>query len=227
MRGDRLLIEPRHRKAAHCIAPIIQERLAREPRPFIVAIAGESGSGKSELASALADALAASGIHAVILQQDDYFALPPITNNRARRDDINRVGSGEVRLDSLDRDLRSIASGRRVIDKPLVFYSEDRIGREQFDVGGAQVVLVEGTYVALLKAVHLRVFINRTYQETASDRLRRAREAQDAFLERVLEIEHKAVSKEKDVADLVVTADFDVILRSTVAIERAKKDEPK
>jgi len=208
------------------MAPVIRDQLAHGPRPFIVAIAGESGSGKSELACALADALSASGIESVILQQDDYFALPPLTNDRARRADITRVGPAEVRLDALDRDLRSIADGRRVIDKPLVFYSDDRIGSEVLDVSEAQVVLVEGTYVGLLDAVHLRVFIDRTYLETASDRLRRGREAQDSFLERVLEIEHRVISKEKDRADLVVTTEFDVTIPSGRPIAQTREEGP-
>ena len=42
----------------------------------------------------------------VVLQQDDYFRLPPKSNHQKRLDDILWVGTGEVRLD-LSESVRS------------------------------------------------------------------------------------------------------------------------
>jgi len=85
MRGDSIVIEDHHRKAAAGIAPIVRRTLDGNVGRIGVTIAGESGSGKSETAAALAEALAQHGISSVIFQQDDYFVYPPQSNDAARR----------------------------------------------------------------------------------------------------------------------------------------------
>ncbi len=206
MQGDRLVVRPRHRQAAATLADRIQRHGDHAP-PVIVAIAGESGSGKSETAQALADAFEQRGVPSLVIQQDDYFVYPPKTNDRKRRADIEWVGPQEVRLDLLDRNLEQIRHRAKAVVKPLVFYNEDTIAEETLDASTIGVAIVEGTYTMLLHNVDLRVFIARTYQETRSDRIGRAREAQDSFLERVLVIEHAIISRHKHRADIVIEAD--------------------
>lgn len=210
MKGDRLVVKDEHIAAARRLAEVILPRLGSLPGRLILAIAGESGSGKSELAVALRQELFDRGIRAVILQQDDYFRYPPHTNAELRRRDLRHVGPSEVRLDLLDRHLAEILEGAEEIEKPLVIYEEDLITKEKLDLRRAKVVIVEGTYTSLLRHVHIRVFIDRTYRETKAARLERAREAQDEFLEKVLEIEHRIISQHKGRADLVITRDYRV-----------------
>jgi len=211
MRGDKLIIEPHHREAATNLASLLERRLSdRGDAPLIVSIGGESGSGKSELAAALADELRARGVSALVIQQDDYFIHPPKTNARKRREGIDWVGPQEVRLDLFDADLKALMDGAEAIVKPLVFYDEDRIGEERLSTEGARVVIAEGTYTFLLRSVDVRVFIDRTFRETRGARTARAREAQDAFLDRVLEIEHGIISRHRDHADILIEADYSV-----------------
>ena len=211
MRGDKLIIEPHHREAATNLASLLERRLSdRGDAPLIVSIGGESGSGKSELAAALADELRARGVSALVIQQDDYFIHPPKTNARKRREGIDWVGPQEVRLDLFDADLKALMDGAEAIVKPLVFYDEDRIGEERLFTEGARVVIAEGTYTFLLRSVDVRVFIDRTFRETRGARTARAREAQDAFLDRVLEIEHGIISRHRDHADILIEADYSV-----------------
>jgi len=176
---------------------------------YAISIGGESGSGKSELAVALAEFLEEDGIGATIIQQDDYFVYPPKTNDTRRRQDISqdisRVGLAEVRLDLLDDHVRSILNGARTIEKPLVVYEEDRITQETQPLDGVDVVIIEGTYTTLLKNVHSRVFIARTYKQTSNARRKRDREPPDPFLDRVLRIEHRIISNHRHFADIIVT----------------------
>jgi uridine kinase len=202
MIGDRLLIKPHHRRAAAAIARRITPLPATGPH--VVTIAGESGSGKSETAAALADHLAAAGVGAAVLQQDDYFVHPPRTNHQTRLRDISWVGPREVRLDLLAEHLGQARAGKAEIRKPLVIYEEDRVTEETLDLTGVQVLIAEGTYTSLLPDVDTRVFLDLTYHETKRARLERAREEQDDFLERVLEIEHRIISAHKARADLIV-----------------------
>ncbi len=212
MRGDSIVIEPHHRKAAAAIAPIVCQTLEAIPGRIGVTVAGESGSGKSETAAALADALAAEGIKAVILQQDDYFIHPPKTNDKTRRADIGWVGPQEVRIDLMDEHMRAFIEGAEKIEKPLVDYADDAVYSEILETGDARVIIAEGTYTTLIDAARHRAFIDRDYRQTRKHREKRNRDASelDAFIDRVLEIEHGIISAHKARADLIIAEDYSV-----------------
>jgi uridine kinase len=208
MRGDILIIGDHHRNAALGILELTRAGILSKEGKFIFTIAGESGSGKSELASALKDDLEKAGIPACILQQDDYFEYPPKTNAKMREGDISRIGPGEVRLDLLNKNLSSVISGKTTIEKPLVFFAEDRITSESVDLMPFKVIIIDGTYTTLLDNADCRIFIDRDNNDTREDRLKRSREKQDEYLERILEIEHNIISRHKSKADIIVDKDF-------------------
>lgn len=205
MRGDKLLIQPHHTERAAEIVAFLHDRLA--PR-YTITIAGESGSGKSELAFELARLLGESGSPTGVLQQDDYFVFPPKTNHEMRRRNIEQVGPYEVKLDFLDSNLRSFKRDESPIYKPLVIYDEDRITTEEMDVAGLEALIAEGTYTSLLTFVDLRVFIDRDYTQTLADRRRRARDKFEPFVLDVLAREHVIISSHKARADLFISPDF-------------------
>ena len=209
MKGDKLIIEIWHIKAARQTGELLLPLLTGSTGIFIITIAGESGSGKSEVAAALSDVFSEQDISSVILQQDDYFVYPPRTNEEIRRKNIAHVGLSEVRLDLLDGSLEDILEGRSEITRPLVIFEEDRITGETVSLEGVRAVIVEGTYTTTLKNVHRRVFIDRTYIDTREKRKLRARETQDTFLEQVLEIEHGIISSHRSRADIIITRDYD------------------
>jgi len=210
MRGDIVLVEEHHRRAAHKITERLLDEIRDRSRPTTLTVAGESGSGKSETAQAIADALTTHGITAAILQQDDYFVHPPRTNDRTRRANICWVGSTEVRLDLLDEHLKAAREGAGNLSKPLVIYEEDRITTEEMDLGDAAVIIAEGTYTSLLENADRRVFIARNRLDTMEHRIKRGREDFDPFIEQVLEIEHEIISQHLALADVVITKDYDV-----------------
>lgn len=212
MRGDKLVIEEGHVKAAHGIMELVLPMIRRVPGRFTLSISGESGSGKSEIASVLADRLLQQGVRSIILQQDDYFVYPPKTNAAMRRKDINHVGVSEVLLDALDRNLKEAVDGKECIAKPLVIFEEDRIEEEILDLEGVKSIIVEGTYTTMLQNIRQHVFLDRTYVETREARKRRAREEQDVFLEEILEIEHGIISPNRSRANIVVSNRFEVVL---------------
>jgi uridine kinase len=215
MIGDKLIIREKHRRAAAQIVERVLAPLRSSRRIYTISIAGESGSGKSEIARALADLLNERGFRTLILQQDDYFVHPPKTNDRMRRRDPGWVGMQEVRLDLLDEHLAQARSGAKEIHKPLVVYEEDQITEEIVCLQGVAAVIAEGTYTTVLRNTDTRVFIDLTYLETLQSRLERAREAQDDFLEEILAMEHQIISAHKSRADLVVDRNFQVHTRET------------
>ena len=210
MRGDKLIIHEGHIRAGGQIAELLFPEIIKAESKFIVSIAGESGSGKSEIASVLAESLLEREIKSIILQQDDYFIYPPKTNAGMRRKDVKHVGVSEVRVGLLDQNLKDIAAGKTEIEKPLVIFDEDRIERETIDLEGIKAVIVEGTYTTVLRNVHRHVFIDRTYIDTGESRRQRARERQDDFLEKILEIEHEIIAAHKPRADIIVTKNYEV-----------------
>jgi len=216
MRGDSIVVEEHHVKAAAGIVELVLPEIHRHGGRYTLSIAGESGSGKSETATALAEALEAAGKSCLIFQQDDYFVYPPKTNDRTRRAEIAWVGPQEVRLDLLDAHLQSFRQGDPVIQKPLVIYEEDSITSERLHVGEAEVAIAEGTYTTMLSNVDTRVFIDRNYEDTRAHRDKRRRnEAElDPFIDKVLAIEHEIISAHKALAQLVVNKDYSVRLKS-------------
>ncbi|MCL0087174.1 hypothetical protein M1O24_00150 [Dehalococcoidia bacterium] len=210
MKGDKLIIKDEHRRAALGIMDLLWPELETHRGKYILTIAGESGSGKSEIAAVLAEMLAQRGIETLIIQQDDYFIYPPQTNLRMRLKDIGWVGESEVRLELLDQNLGEILAGKDEIEKPLAMFDEDCITTERIKVSGVGVIIVEGTYTTLLRNAQSRVFIDRDYHHTREARLERGREAQDAFLEQVLQIEHEIISRHKSAAGIIVGWDYSV-----------------
>ncbi len=205
MVGDKIQVQKIHTLRAEEICEIIKD--IYKP-PFVISIAGESGAGKSEIAWELSRILNESGTKSGIIQQDDYFIFPPRTNSEMRRRNIDQVGMYEVKLDFLDCNLRSFKRGESPILKPLVIYQEDRITTEEMNVSNYDVLIAEGTYTTILAFSDFRIFIDRTFLDTLEDRRRRNREAAEPFLEEVLKIESEIITNHRDLADILISTDF-------------------
>ena len=205
MIGDKLVITDYHRENGRKTAKAVLDKINGVDRRFTVTVAGESGSGKSETAATTAEILEKEGFKTVILGQDDYFVLPPKSNAAKRLGEIAWVGLGEVRLDLMDAHLKAAKAGEDHIVKPLVFFEEDRIGEETLSLDGVDVVIAEGTYTTALEEADLRAFIDATYHHTLAHRKKRARDAAEgAFIEQVLEIEHRIISSHKSRAHVIL-----------------------
>ncbi|MFP4041688.1 MAG: uridine kinase [Bacteroidales bacterium] len=210
MEGDKLVIKEHHVKSAKMVAEIVIPEIKATEGRYAITIAGESGSGKSETAQTLKDELEKHNIKSYIFQQDDYFIYPPKTNEEKRKENINNVGTSEVKLDLLDQNLQDAITGKETIEKPLVYFEEDRITKEKINLEGIKVVIAEGTYTTSLKNVNKKVFIDQNYFDTKKTRFERSREKQDDFLENILKIEHEIISKQKEEADLIITKNYEL-----------------
>jgi uridine kinase len=211
MRGDILIIGDHHRLAAESIIDLALPDIRFKEGKFFFTIGGESGAGKSEIAYAMEGFLEKLGIPSYIVQQDDYFVLPPRTNERMRVININRVGPEEVRLDLLNENIKAVAGGNPKMEKPLVIFEEDRITDETLDLSLYKVIIIDGTYTTLLENIDCHVFIDRDRNDTREDRLKRNREKQNEYLESILEIEHNIISRHKEMADIIIDKEFNAI----------------
>ncbi len=205
MIGDKLIITEFHKKSAEIIFNRLTEKHPGLTKPVAVSIAGESGCGKSETAHCLAEIIKSKNKKAIILGQDDYFKLPPKSNHNKREEDINWVGTDEVKLELMDEHIKMLKERNPAqIHKPLVYYEENKIGEEILNSENPDVIIAEGTYTTLLQNTDLRAFINRTYIDTKLNRLKRARDSQSDFIENVLKIEHRIISEHKKSADIIL-----------------------
>lgn len=216
MKGDIIVLEEHHKQAASKIVPEILEKIKAKEGRYIITIAGESGSGKSEMGKAIADEVEKTGIKAVLLGQDDYFVLPPKLNDAKRREDPEWLGPHvEVRMDVLEGNLKDALAGADSLVKPLIDYNVNTIEDETIDLTSVKVIIAEGTYTSLLKNVDIKVFIACNRLDTLEFRKKRNRgdEVGDPFIENVLKLEHKIIAGHRQLADFVITKDYEVLTR--------------
>jgi uridine kinase len=214
MKGDIVLIQEHHKKASEKIVSEILDQIKAKPSRFVITVAGESGSGKSETGFALANELAKYGINSIVLGQDDYFFLPPKLNSAKRHEDSDWLGPHvEVNFKALEQNLIDAIENKPGFEKPLVDYNANTIESESINLKGVKVIIAEGTYTSLLKHVDIKVFISRNWLKTLEDRRKRNRgnEVNDPFTEQILATEHKIIAGHKQLADFVITDEFEVI----------------
>jgi uridine kinase len=207
MRGDKLLIKPGHTVCAKKILQVIGSDVEKAEK-YTISVGGESGAGKSEVASEIAKLLDEQGIPSGILQMDDYFIFPAKTTHRMRVNNLEQVGMFEAKLDFLECNLRSFKRGDPDIYKPLSIYDEDRLTTEVMEVADLRVLIAEGTYTTALDFIDCHVFIDRNYRDTQKDRETRARDTLDETMARILGREHEIVREHKKLAQIVINKDF-------------------
>jgi len=215
MRGDVIVLEEYHKQAASVIVSRVVERIRNKATRYTITIAGESGSGKSETGQAIADELEKHGIKTVLLGQDDYFVLPPQSNDAKRRQDPEWLGPHvEVKLDVLESNLKDAISGKSEIIKPLIDYHHNSVGEERINLERVKVVIAEGTYTSLLKHVDTRIFIAGNRLDTFEHRQKRnwGNEVNDPFIERILMREHAIIAGHQQLADFVITKEYAVLV---------------
>ncbi len=221
MKGDVIVLEDHHKKVASIIVPKIIDQINDVETIFTITVAGESGSGKSETGLAIADELEKHGIKSILLGQDDYFFLPPKSNDAKRREDPEWLGPHlEVNLEALENNLKNAILGQSQITKPLVDYDNNSVNEENINLSGIKVVIAEGTYTSLLRNVRTKIFIARNRLDTLAHRKKRNRgnEVNDPFIEQVLKTEHKIIAGHKQLADIVITKKYDVLFTNEKVI---------
>jgi len=215
MKGDIIIVEEHHKNVANTIVSQLIENVNIKATRYTIAVAGESGSGKSETARAIVDEFLKHGIKSVVLAQDDYFYLPPKSNDIKRKDDPEWLGPHkELNFSILENNLKDAIKGENEISKPLIDYNENSVEEIKISLTGIKVVIAEGTYTSLLKNVDTRIFIARNRLDTLDHRKKRNRgnEIHDSFTEEILITEHKIIAGHKYLADFVITKDYEVIM---------------
>ena len=210
MIGDQTDIKKEYLILANEVWDQIEKKIDTKAAQLVIAIGGESGSGKTILASALKITGEERNKNAAVLHQDDYFKLPPETNHNARLQDINAVGKDEVHLDLMQEHTASFKNGVSSIIKPLVDYKKNSFIEESINFEEVEILILEGTYVLGLHQINCKIFIDRNFLQTKKNRMARNRDHQDEFVEKVLSIEHEIIKKYKGEADIIVDDQYKI-----------------
>ncbi len=191
------------------LLPVVRDSHARRRR--VIGVAGESGSGKSVTADVLAHLSNAAGVRTVVINQDNYFVLPPRTNHEHRCKDLAHVGPDEVQLSLIAAHVEAFRARRNGVVAPLVDYPGNRFVTQTFDFADAELLIVEGTYVLQLPDLDTRIFLEATHEETAERRRTRSRDIDEPIVAQVLAIEHEIIARQAVLADVLIDATFRIV----------------
>ncbi len=207
MLGDVLLITEKHKKAAEQIV----DRLGRiKSDKMVIAIGGESGSGKSELAHVISRRLKNKGYLAKILHIDNYYKVSPQERTEWRkRHGAESIGLSEYDWDLINQNIAEFRESKEAV-LPCIDLLTDQEDRLITNFEGIKYLIVEGLY-PLRADADLKIFIDLTYHETKKAQILRGKEPQNEFRLQVLQREHEVVQSLRPSADLLVTEDFDVV----------------
>ncbi len=203
-----MLIAEKHQKAGE---GIIEEILKVRKPKMMVAISGESGSGKSELAHVIAKGLRKHGIMAKPLHIDNYYRIHPLERTEWRKTNgIQQVvGPGEYDWATITRNIREFKDGA-LSTGPCVDLVTEQIDQLTTDYAGIDMLIIDGLYAIKVPDVDLRVFIELTYHETKKAQVVRGKEPQNEYRMQVLEKEHQEVQLLKPTADLFIGMNYEL-----------------
>jgi len=209
MLGDVLLITEKHIQAAE---GIVKEVLAKKTDKFIIGISGESGSGKSELAHAVAKGLRKHGIVAKPLHIDNYYKVLPLERTQWRMENgIEKVvGYNEYDWDTIYRNINEFKQNLSSTG-PCVDLVTEQVDQLTTDYSEVDMLIIDGLYSIKTEGIDLAVFIELTYHETKKAQAVRGKEPQNEYRARVLEQEHKMVQALKPKADLLINMDYQLV----------------
>ena len=208
MLGDVLLIEKKHEDAAKTI---LKRVLKERKEKYMVAISGESGSGKTELAHVLAKLLKKEGIRAKPIHIDNYYKVPPLERTQWRnRHGFESIGYAEYNWEIINENIRKFKEGKEAT-MPCIDLVTDQIDTLITNFQDVDMLIIDGLYAIKTERVDLRVFIELTYHETKQAQIVRGKEPQNAYRMKVLEREHDVVQSLKPIADLLVNMEYKVV----------------
>ena len=211
MLGDILLIQEKHKKAGEAI---IQKILKNRKDKYIVAISGESGSGKSELTHAIAKGLRKHGIFAKPLHVDNFYNTLPLERRQWRSEQgiENVVGFNEYLWDEINRVIKDFKNGS-LSGMPCVDLVTEQVDRLITDFSEVDMLIVDGLYAIKTENVDLRIFIDLSYLETKEKHTKdsRGKEVMDEVRWATLAQEHKMVQSLKPMADYFVNKEYQVV----------------
>jgi len=142
MLGDVLLIEEKHKKAAKAIVERVN---AIEGDKIVIAVGGESGSGKSELGHEIARLLKAQGAPAKVMHIDNYYKTSPQERNPWRQEHgVESIGYSEYNWDTINTNLAEFKADKGEVIMPCIDLLTDQEDLLKTSFKGLRYMVIEG-----------------------------------------------------------------------------------
>ena len=207
MLGDVLLITEGHKKAASGILNYLGKI---EGEKVILAVGGESGSGKTEIAHEIAQELKGQGTPGKIMHIDNYYLTSPLERTPWRQEHgIESIGHLEYDWDTINRNLTEFHQDQDRVIMPCIDLLTDQEDQLITSFKGFKYLIIEGLY-AIQAEANLKVLIDLTYHETKKAQFERGKEPTNEYRWQVLQREHEVVQSLRPQADLLVNKDYSV-----------------
>ena len=213
MLGDVLLINDMHKEAAQAIYEYIKEMCNHKDERYrcVIAISGESGSGKSELAHSLGKLLKEGNIRVKVIHTDNYYKIQPLLREEWRRNKgFDKIGIDEYDWVKIKKTIRDFKEEQECMI-PCIDLIPEQVDKLLTDFSKIDMLIIDGLYAIQAPDIDLRVFIDLTYHETKINQIIRMKEAMSDFRLAILEKEHQAVASLKPLADLIVDKSYRVV----------------
>jgi len=209
MLGDVLLITEKHENAAKEILPTI---LKNRKNKYMIAVSGESGSGKTELSHVLAKMLRKEGIVCKPIHIDNYYRIHPLERTEWRKKNgiDTVVGLGEYDWDTIYRNIDDFKNDR-TSTMPCIDLVTEQVDHLTTDFKGVDMIIVDGLYAINTEGIDLRIFIGLTYHETKKAQVVRGKEPQNEYRMQVLEREHQVVQSLRSKANIFINKEYQVV----------------
>jgi len=162
-------------------------------RPYVVGIAGGSGSGKTTVAHRLASAMPAG--RCVMIEHDAYY-LDQSHLPKEERDQVNFDHPASLESGLLAQHLGELRAGR-AIEVPVYDFASHTRKRETRCVAPAPVIIVEGILVfaeaALREQMDIKIFVDTDADIRLMRRIRRDLEERGRTFQSVRDQYHATV----------------------------------
>ncbi len=224
MPGDKIAIDEGHVQKAELLFPLVKEAVEevfeqRGERKAVVAVAGGSGVGKSEVASILSFLLTDAGIRAYTLSGDNYPHRIPAENDAMRQrvyDEQGEAGlrsylgtQNEIDFDLLNHIISDFRAGKSPIALKRMGRTPDELWYDDVEMEDVAVLVIEWTHGLNdnLLGIDVAVLLNSTPEETLAHRRARNRDGNvdSPFTMKVLELEQNLLKSQAHKANFIVS----------------------
>jgi len=201
---------------------IIDELLKQNKKPFVFAMAGQTGAGKSTIANKLSRTLNNLGYDSVIFRMEDYLKDLPKDMVEKRVKKGNMLGLEEIDIASLNEHVRVILKGGTVTSPVINIKANSRKMRS---VSGKNlaVIIIEGVYCDKLETIDSLIYFDIPF-----DQLRFQRAKKDdvnlypkgdevrTLLEDISRMEQNYLDSTniKNSADLIINWRYEILYRN-------------
>ena len=173
MLGDVLLITDNHKKAAKQLISHLDQLSGNK---IVLAIGGESGSGKTEIAHEVARILKSRKTPAKVMHIDNYYLTSPTELTTWRKEHgLESICFTEYDWKVINRNINEFREDAEQVTMPCIDLLTDQEDLLSTSFKGLKYLVIEGLY-AIQAEADLKVLIDLTYHETKKAQFERGKE---------------------------------------------------